>query len=87
MRAMITLQIPLGQELQVVAQQLLKAITITTAGCKLLAVVHHDQVLASESRLQFLDMFDIDDAGAVDANETLRIEALFEIADRLTNQV
>ena len=49
--------------------------------------MEQDHVLAVEPGLQFLDALGVDDAGAVDAEEALRIEPRFHLVHRLAEQV
>ena len=62
-------------------------VAVAAAQPKLRAVLQHDDVLAVRVRQEFFDARAVDDGGAVDAQEDLRVELRFERVHRFAQQV
>ena len=70
--------------LETVADGLLQICPVITTQSELLTVFHDDAILAMKPRLHLLDAIDLHDGGPVNSQELLRIELLFQTANRLS---
>src|SRR5438067_4323462 len=61
--------------------------SIPSAHGQLRAVAEDDEDAAAEAAVHLLDALHIHDRAAMDAQEAARVEALFDVADRLAHQV
>src|SRR5437667_232382 len=76
-----------GHYLQRLAEPLLKAFAVAAAERHFDAVPEEHRRFAAERRTQLLDLLDVDDGRAMDADELPRIELRFEAVHRFAKQV
>src|SRR5205085_4892509 len=69
------------------AERLLEFAAIAAAQSEARAVVQDDDILAVEHGLHLAYAFDVDERGAMDAQETCRVNLRFETADRFAQQI
>src|ERR1700743_1217569 len=67
------------------AGELFDGVVLVAAEGKLAAVLHDDEVAAAEPGLDLLHEIDVDDGGAVDADEFFGVELVFEALQGLAD--
>src|SRR5262245_50399604 len=75
------------RDLEALTQPLLKLLPVSAAKCKPSPVLEHHHIFPVEPGLHFLDAVGVDDARAVNADETLGIEPGFHVVHGLPEEV
>src|ERR1044072_9393446 len=75
-----------GGALDIQTGELANAAAVPPAHGQLCAVAQYYEYRASEALVHFQYALDVDDGGAVDAQELAAVEPLFDVADRFAHE-